>query len=49
MSDFLELVKVANTPLTAILCWLVWKIYSNDLPHIREEIAKLQAGKRNKR
>lgn len=38
MSAILELVDAASTPLLAVICWMVFKIMTNDLPHIHKEI-----------
>lgn len=42
----LRFVDAAHTPLLAILVWVVWQIKTNDLPHIREEIALLRGRRR---
>lgn len=41
MSDLkavLEIIDAVGTPITAVIAWLVWRIYSNHLPHIVEKL-----------
>lgn len=38
MKALLELVDAASTPLLAILCWQVYQIMTNHLPHLHAEV-----------
>lgn len=42
MSELLQIVDAAGTPILALLCAIVWRIKTNDLPHIRSEISALK-------
>jgi hypothetical protein len=38
MELILQVVDAASTPLLALICWIVWRIKTNDLPHIHDEV-----------
>ena len=36
LKSLIDITNGINTPLLAFLSWLVWKLYSNHLPHIQK-------------
>ena len=38
MDLILQWIDAGSTPLLAIICWIVWRIKTNDLPHIHDEV-----------
>lgn len=41
MKDALDIVGAFSTPILLVVCWLVWRIYSNHLPHIEESLREI--------
>ncbi len=38
---FMDWVRIALLPLVAFLAWQMWRLRTNDLPHIEIELARL--------
>lgn len=41
IKSFIDITNGINTPLLAFLSWLVWKLYSNHLPHIQRSLDEI--------
>ena len=42
MNEYLQYIDAASTPLIAILIGIVWRIKTNDLPHLQDQISQLR-------
>lgn len=38
MNDALAIVSAFSTPILLVICWLVYRIKLNDLPHINDHL-----------
>ena len=41
-SEILQYIDAASTPLLAIIMGIIWRIKTNDLPHIDNRISKIE-------
>lgn len=43
LNAVMDIVAAVNTPLLGFLCWLVWRLYSNHLPHFQNSLDSINA------
>lgn len=49
LKALLDIVQALQTPLLAYVAWLVYRLYSNHLPHILDVLSRLEGAQEERR